>query len=82
MNEFTIPVPIIASVIAGAVSLLVLSGNAWLSGHRERTNRQREMCLLSLVTSPRLTQLSFPTCAELLEVRSPKPGVNHRQATI
>lgn len=43
MNEFTIPVPIIASVIAGAVSLLVLAGNAWLSGHRERTNRQREV---------------------------------------
>ena len=43
MTENGIPPAIIGAAIAGAVSLTVLAVNSWLSGHRERVNRHRDV---------------------------------------
>ena len=43
MTEINIPTPIVVAVISGAISLAALSINSWLTGHRERTNRRRDM---------------------------------------
>ena len=43
MTDSGVPPAIIAAAIAGAVSFVVLAVNAWLTGHRERVNRRREV---------------------------------------
>lgn len=43
MNGGGVPVAIIVAAITGAVSIAALAINAWLSGHRERQNRQRDV---------------------------------------
>ena len=42
MTEGDIPIPIVVAIISGAVSLVALAVNSWLTGHRERTNRRRD----------------------------------------
>ena len=34
---------VVAAVFTGAVSLAVFASNAWLTGHRDRTNRRRDI---------------------------------------
>ena len=43
MNGGGVPVAIIVAAIMAAVSIATLAINAWLSGHRERKNRQRDV---------------------------------------
>lgn len=43
MSGGGVPVAIIVAAITGAVSIAALAINAWLSGHRERKNRQRDV---------------------------------------
>ena len=43
MSGGGVPVPIIVAAITGAVSIAALAINSWLSGHRERQNRQRDV---------------------------------------
>ena len=43
MNGGGIPVAIVVAAMMGAVSIATLALNAWLSGHRERKNRQRDV---------------------------------------
>ena len=43
MSNVSVYVPIIVAAITGAVSLLALAINAWLTAYRGRVNRRREM---------------------------------------
>ena len=43
MSSGGVPVAIIVAAIVGAVSIFTLAFNSLLSGHRERTNRQRDV---------------------------------------
>ena len=43
MTDSSIPPAIIGAAIAGAVSLAVLAINSWLTGHRDRVNRRRDL---------------------------------------
>ena len=43
MDSNSIPTPIVVAAIMGAVSVMTFAVNSWLSGHRERTSRQREV---------------------------------------
>jgi hypothetical protein len=43
MTEGSFPPTVVAAAITGAVSLSVLAVNSWLTGHRERVNRRRDV---------------------------------------
>jgi len=43
MNGGDIPVPLMVAVIVGTFSLATLAINSWLSGHRDRMNRRRDI---------------------------------------
>ena len=43
MNGGGVPVAIVVAALMGAISIATLAINAWLSGHRERKNRQRDV---------------------------------------
>jgi hypothetical protein len=43
MSHLSLYIPIIVAAITGAISLLVLAINAWLTGRRERANRRRDI---------------------------------------
>ena len=58
MSDISIPTTIVVAVITGALSLAALSINAWLTGHRDRANRRRE--LLSKAFSSAVAYREFP----------------------
>jgi hypothetical protein len=43
MTHSSLPVPIIVAAVTGGFSFLVLAINAWLTGHRERVSRRRDV---------------------------------------
>ena len=58
MSDVSISAPIIIAAITGAASLAALSINAWLTGHRDRGSRRRE--LLSKAYSSAVAYKEFP----------------------
>ena len=70
MADSDIPVPIIVAAITGAVSLLALSINAWLTGHRDRANRRRE--LLSKAFTSVIAYREFPYVVRRRRSSSPE----------
>ena len=70
MTESNIPTPIIVAIISGAVSLAVLAINSWLTGHRERTNRRRDM--LSKAFSVAVSYREFPYVVRRRRSSSPE----------
>ena len=58
MSDVSISTPIIIAAITGAASLAALSINAWLTGHRDRVSRRRE--LLSKAYSSAVAYKEFP----------------------
>lgn len=70
MLDSNIPISIIVAVITGAVSLAALAINAWLTGHRERANRRRE--LLSNAFSSAVGYKEFPYVVRRRRLSSPE----------
>ncbi|MCY4654071.1 MAG: hypothetical protein OXC95_13015 [Dehalococcoidia bacterium] len=70
MADANIPTPIIFAAFTGAVSLFALSINAWLTGHRDRANRRRE--LLSKAFAAAVAFQEFPYVVRRRRSSSPE----------
>ncbi len=70
MTDADIPTPIIVAAITAAISLAALSINAWLSGHRDRSNRRRE--LLSKAFAAAVAYQEFPYVVRRRRSSSPE----------
>ena len=70
MTDTDIPVPILVAAITGAISLAALSINAWLTGHRNRANRRRE--LLSKAFEAAVAYREFPYVVRRRRPSSPE----------
>ena len=70
MSDVSISTPIIIAAITGAASLAALSINAWLTGHRDRVSRRRE--LLSKAYSSAVAYKEFPYVVRRRKASSPE----------
>ena len=71
MSDISLSTPlIVAAVVTGAVSIAVFAANAWLTGHRDRTNRRRD--LLSKAFSSAVAYKEFPYVVRRRRSSSPE----------
>ena len=70
MSDISLSAPIVVAAITGAASLAALSFNAWLTGHRNRVSRRRE--LLSKAYSSAVAYKEFPYVVHRRRSSSPE----------
>ncbi len=70
MTGGEVPIAIIVAAMMGAVSIATLAVNSWLSGHRERTNRQRDVFSKAFIAA--VAYEEFPYVVRRRRVSAPE----------